>query len=311
MRLEWNGSSSPGPPRGGTLAPTLAACPWRIPARVPRVRCPASAPDGSVSPVPGGMGHPAASTLSSWQTRTGRVTGDGRAVHCRPLCSASSSLRCWVGAQAEPAKSASTPSREEWRAISRLVQAPNQLRSQCAFAATRLGFAVPCPRLVPSMAGRALSCPRPVGAASALPPCVGVEGVTQYPVFFLDYHGFAVPKASSGIDGKPVGQMTLEAHRLADDPLRQPCIGGRSIGTVRIGMWTTSEFICPNDSPSIERVAVHGEGAYVGHLALAWTDHGISYIASADGHSRANLTLLTRFVHSTSLVSPGNSEAEG
>jgi len=99
--------------------------------------------------------------------------------------------------------------------------------------------------------------------------------------------------------------MTLEAHRSTDDPLK-PCIGGRTIGTARIGIWTTSEITCPNDSPYIERVAMHGEGAYVGHLALAWKADGISYIASAHGHTTANLTLLKRFVHSIALISPGD-----
>jgi len=133
-----------------------------------------------------------------------------------------------------------------------------------------------------------------------------VEGATQYSIFFLEFYRFDVPKDYSGIDGKPVGHMTLEAHRLADDPLK-PCIGGRSMGTIRIGVWTTSEFTCPNDSPFIERRAAHGEGSYVGHLALAWTADGISYIASAHGHTTANLTLLERFVRSISLIPPGDS----
>ena len=204
------------------------------------------------------------------------------------------------------AQKVSTPSLERSRAIPKLVPAPGQLRDQCVLAATRLGFPVPCPQLVPSLLGRAMSCPRPVGAASAFPPCVGVDGATQYSIFFLEFYGFDVPKGYSGINGKPVGHMTLEAHRFTDDPLK-PCIGGRTIGTARIGIWTSSEFTCPNDSPTIERVAMHGEGAYVGHVALAWKADGISYIASAHGHTTANLTLLKRFVHSIALISPGDS----
>jgi hypothetical protein len=208
---------------------------------------------------------------------------------------------------AASAQRASTPSLERSRAIPKLVPAPSQLRDECVFAATRLGFPVPCPQLVPLFLGRPMSCPRPVGAASGFPPCVGVEGAAQYSIFFLQFYGFDVPKGYSGINGKPVGHVTLEAHRIMDDPLLTPCIGGRIAGTARIGIWTTREFTCPNDSPSIERDAVHGEGAYVGHLALAWTADGISYIASAHGHTTANLTLLKRFVHSIALISPGDS----
>jgi len=145
-----------------------------------------------------------------------------------------------------------------------------------------------------------------MGASSSLPPCVGSEGVIGYPIFFLEFHGFDVPRGYSGVNGKPVGHLTLEAHRLVDDPLK-PCIGGRPIGTVRIGTWTTSEFTCPNDSPSVERDAAHGEGSYVGHLALTWTVDGVGYIASAHGHTTANLTLVKRFVHSIDLVAPASS----
>ena len=208
---------------------------------------------------------------------------------------------------ATAAQKVSTPPLERSRAIPRLVPAPTKLRDECAMAATRLGFPVPCPQLVPSLSGRAMSCPQPTGAASALPRCVGLEGAIPYSIFFLQFYGFDVPKGYSGINGKPVGHVTLEAHRFADDPLKKPCIGGRTIGTARIGMWATSEFTCPKDSPSIQRDAMHGEGAYVGHLGLAWKVDGISYIASAHGHTTANLTLLKRFVHSISLVLPGDS----
>ena len=199
----------------------------------------------------------------------------------------------------------STPTLEVSRAIPQLVPAPSQLRGECVVAADRLGFPVPCPQLVPSHRGRAMSCPQPDGAVSAFPPCVGLEGAAPYSIFFLQFYRFDVPKGYSGINGKPVGHVTFEAHRFADDPLK-PCIDGRPIGTARIGIWTASEFTCPNDSPSIERNAVHGEGAYVGHLVLAWKADGISYLASAHGHTTANLTLLKRFVHSISLIVPGD-----
>ena len=128
-----------------------------------------------------------------------------------------------------------------------------------------------------------------------------------YPIFFLEFSGFDVPKRYSGIDGRPVGHVTLEAHRVADDPLTKPCIGGRRIGTVQVGTRTTSAFTCPNDSPQVERDAQHGEGTYVGHLALEWDNQGIRYVASAHGHTTANLVLLKKFVRSIVLVPPAAS----
>jgi hypothetical protein len=141
-----------------------------------------------------------------------------------------------------------------------------------------------------------MSCPTPVGAATST-PCVGLEGTARYPIFYLEFFGFDVPKGYSGVDGKPVGHMTLEAHQLVDDPLK-PCIGGERIGSVRVAAWTTNEFVCPNDSRQIEREAEHGEVAYVGHLALEWDAYGIRYVCSAHGHTTANLTLLKRFAGS-------------
>ena len=82
-----------------------------------------------------------------------------------------------------------------------LVPAPAELRGECATAANRLGFAVPCPTLVPAMAGKSMSCPPPMGAA--LGPCLGLEGLTPYPVFGLEFIGFDVPLDYVGVDGKP------------------------------------------------------------------------------------------------------------
>lgn len=202
---------------------------------------------------------------------------------------------------AASARSASTPLQSS-RPVPQLVAASSLLRNECSAAATRVGFAVPCPQLVPSLSGRAMSCPRPVGAATS--PCVGAEGSARYSIFFLEFSGFDVPQGYSGVDGTSTGHVTLEAHRLVDDPLK-PCIGGERIGGIRVGAWTTSEFICPNDSLQVERAAQHGEGAYVGHLALEWGAHGITYIASAHGRTTANLILLKRLVRSTVLISPG------
>jgi len=148
-----------------------------------------------------------------------------------------------------------------------------------------------------------MSCPTPVGAATST-PCVGREGLVAYSIFSLEFSGFDVPKGYSGVDGKPVGHVTLEAHRLTDDPLNQACIDGERMGTARVAAWTTTEFVCPNDSLQAQRKARHGEGTYVGHLALEWEADGIRYIASAHGHTTANLILLKKLVQSIVLTPP-------
>ena len=66
----------------------------------------------------------------------------------------------------------------------------------------------------------------------------------------------------------------------------------------------TKEFVCPNDSPRVEREAQNGEGAYVGHLALEWEVGGTQYISSAHGHTTANLALLRRLGGSIKMTAP-------
>ena len=180
-----------------------------------------------------------------------------------------------------------------------LVSAAPSLMSQCAAAATLVQIPVPCPSLVPAQNGEALGCPAPVGAQVA--PCVGLEGATEYRVFFLNFEDFDVPRGYVGIDGKPVGHLFLEARRLVDAP-KVPCVGGRRSGAIDIKGWRTILYVCPRDSPYIERVARHGEGANVGHVLLDWRVNGVEYIASAHGHTTANVALLRRLVGSLTLV---------
>jgi len=183
-----------------------------------------------------------------------------------------------------------------------LVGAPDVLATECAAAAHRLGFHVPCPEIVPSLSGQGMSCPHSVGAATSI-PCVGLEGSPPYSVFFLEFTGFVVPPGYVGIDGEPDGHVTIEARPTADSPAR-PCIGGTVLGTVKVGIWMTKEYICPNDSLRVEREAQHGEGAYVGHLVLEWQVSGTQFIISAHGHTTANLALLKRLGGSIEMTAP-------
>ena len=82
-----------------------------------------------------------------------------------------------------------------------LVAAPGLLTAECAAAALRLGYSVPCPQIVPSLSGEGMSCPHSVGAATSV-PCVGLEGSPPYSVFFLEFTGFVVPPGYVGVDGK-------------------------------------------------------------------------------------------------------------
>lgn len=182
-----------------------------------------------------------------------------------------------------------------------LVSASAELRGQCAAAAKRLGFAVPCPSQVPKVQGHGIVCPP--NRDAALPPCTGRAGVLQYPIFFMNVNRFRVGPGYVGVDGKPVGHLTISAAKHQDSP-GPPCFG-TVVGTFRISDQMVTEYSCTNDSLRVQRDAQHGEGAYVGHLLLAWSANGIDYAVSAHGHTRANLALVKRLAASIAFTAPG------
>jgi hypothetical protein len=132
---------------------------------------------------------------------------------------------------------------------------------------------------------------------------VGFEGVTVYRIFDLEFESFDVPRGYVGIDGKPVGHVFIEARKASDAPAK-PCIRGTQEGVIRVKSWRTTLYVCPKDSLYVQRVAQHGEGASVGHIILEWKDGGVDYLASAHGHTTANLMLLRHLVGSVVLVPP-------
>jgi hypothetical protein len=134
-------------------------------------------------------------------------------------------------------------------------------------------------------------------------PCLGLEGLPAYPIFSLELSGFDVPTDYVGVDGKAMGHLVVEARRHTDSP-PTPCIAAKRIGTVVVDHWTASEYNCPSDSLTVQREAMHGEGAHAGHLLLLWHRDGVDYIASAHGHTTTNLDLLKRLVSSMTLIPP-------
>lgn len=183
----------------------------------------------------------------------------------------------------------------------RLVAAPAELTTECAAAAHRLGFAVPCPTLVPTIGARPASCPAPQGVMPA--PCVGYEGVTFNPIFFMELNGFDVPADYVGVDRKPQGHLIVEARRHRDSP-PLPCIGGKRLADIRLTRVTAEQFICPPDSAVVQREAMHGEGAFAGHLLLLWDLAGVDYLVSAHSNSTVNRQLLQRLGNSATFVQP-------
>jgi hypothetical protein len=175
-----------------------------------------------------------------------------------------------------------------------LVTAAGSLRDQCRTAARFLGFAVPCPGEVPTQKGQPLGCSR-LSIPTQLPPCVGPEHD-----FWIEWNGFDVPRRFSGVDGRPAGHVIIHAGLAGSSP-SNPCIDGVAVGTFKVDGSTGTFYQCPPDSPRIERLARHGEGAYAGHLTLAWRNHGVDYLVSSHGYSPSSRTLIEDLSASISL----------
>ena len=177
-----------------------------------------------------------------------------------------------------------------------LAEAHPTLVKQCAEAADRLGFPVPCPRWIPPTAdGLPYKCET---------DCVGAAGEAATPTFFLNIEEFSAPQDYVGTC-LGAGHVVIGARRHADSPPR-PCFDGERIAQPETSGHAVSVYECPARSERLQREIMHGEGAHVDHLLFAWTRHGIDYVVSAHGHTNANRELLTRIVRSIELVEPSS-----
>jgi hypothetical protein len=119
----------------------------------------------------------------------------------------------------------------------------------------------------------------------------------------LELNGFDVPAGYVGVGGKAVGHLFIEARLHKYSPL-SPCIGASRLQLLRVGRWTAVEYSCPKDNLTVEREAMHGEGAFAGHLLLEWSENAVDYVVSAHGHTAENLALLKDLASSATLVPP-------
>ena len=119
----------------------------------------------------------------------------------------------------------------------------------------------------------------------------------------MEWNGFDVPSSFIGVDGRAVGHVIIHAGLARNSP-STPCIGGIVIGMVVVLESHATEYRCPPDSPLIERIATHGEGAYTSHVLLAWRQNGIDYLVSSHGYATASVTLMDQLAASVTLIAP-------
>jgi hypothetical protein len=164
-----------------------------------------------------------------------------------------------------------------------LIPTDRAFRARCRPAADRLGFAVPCPGLLPVPA-RGTAPPDLCGRQA---PCDNAAG------FILRQEGFQVPASYFGIDKQAQGALELTAFpaRQSAPVVDFACDTERRIGAVGV-QGTRAELVaCPGWSSS-------------GQMTLRWTQTGTRISLSLQGTSEVNRRLLVALATHLRLVRP-------
>jgi hypothetical protein len=164
-----------------------------------------------------------------------------------------------------------------------LTPTDRAFRSRCQLAADRLGFAVPCPRLLPTSApGTA-----PPQLCGQRFPCGRGRG------FLFRREGFQVPPGYLGVDKQPQGSLEITAAptRQATGLVNLACQTERRIATVRVQGSRAMLVGCPGWSSS-------------GQVTLRWSHAGTRISVSLQGASVVNQQLAIALATHLRLVRP-------
>ena len=154
------------------------------------------------------------------------------------------------------------------------------MRSQCKSASRRLGFAVPCPGLLPSPSVTPLQLPN-CGTVSA---CVWKVTTPPASQLFLFDDGFVAPPGYHGVGGMAAGHVVLLAERAAQvKPAGNGllfCLTQPALRTLTIDGDRATVAACP-------------EGSYQtgGHVVLYWVHRGVLAGVSFHGVNATNIAL--------------------
>jgi hypothetical protein len=167
-----------------------------------------------------------------------------------------------------------------------LVSIPSGLRRQCQEAANFLGFAVPCPMLVPAS-------PPGVAPRRFCDPqflCVPGDG------FLFEERGLVVPPDFLGVDGQGWRLAIAAAKRITAFPVA--CLGGRKLATIEVRGTRGDLYEC---SPQA--------GAHFGGLLLRWREAGVVMAVSLQGHNQLNQRLVVALAALMEAVLPSRGRA--
>jgi hypothetical protein len=242
-------------------APTTVAAPYRIGARLvcPLARPVLATSDGRSYPP----GHPA------------RPPRDATPVACYDTV---------AEAAAAGYPRAALPAGVAEVAEVYLLPTSDRLRGRCRQVATRLGLAVPCPRLLPAGVPGG---PPPTVCDRRWDPCG-----TPASGFLLELTGFLVP---SGY----IGAYPEQGERLAVAAAGRPaafavaCAGARPLARATVRGRSGGLFACP-----------FGSGPHGGGLLLRWRERGTVMALSVSGRTDPYRRLALALAAHLELVAP-------
>ena len=158
------------------------------------------------------------------------------------------------------------------------------LAGRCRQAARRLGFAVPCPELLPT------EQPGRPGASACQPP---LQDCTPLPgTFLLDDQQLIVPPGYVGVDRQPQGHLVIVAAASPANPSVN-CYGAQRIATPHIHGMPAVLVTC---QPASE---THG-----GHVLLRVALGRTTVAVSLHGWSTLNQQLVVQLAQHLRLVPP-------
>jgi hypothetical protein len=169
----------------------------------------------------------------------------------------------------------------------RLVLSSSGLRRQCREAADFLGFAVPCPMLLPA------SWPGAAPRRFCDPEFLCVAGAE----FLFEEHRLVVPPDDLGADGQGQGRLAIAAAKHAA-AFSVACLGGLKVATIEVHGTRGNLYEC---SPQA--------GAHLGGVMLRWRDAGVVMAVSLHGHNELNRRLLVALAAHTEAVLPSRDRA--
>jgi len=166
-----------------------------------------------------------------------------------------------------------------------LTPTGEQLRRRCQQAADGLGFAVPCPTLLPAL------------SPGAMPPapCDQRFRCEEGGGFVLEEDGFVVPPGYIGAAGQAHGRLVVAAASRADDHV-VACEGRRQpVATVTVRGSRGRLLQCPS-----------GSGVHYDSVLLRWRERGVVMVVSLLGHNELHQQLAITVAEHVQVVSPVN-----